>query len=68
MAKTNYQVTFGYKAVLTVSVKADNETDAKKQAEQIMKNGIRLDKRINLEDNSYSSDGILNLDKTWNAL
>lgn len=30
--KTNYQVTIGYKAVLTMDVKAENEEDAKKLA------------------------------------
>jgi hypothetical protein len=29
-AKTNYQVTFGYKAIITVDVKSANEEDAKK--------------------------------------
>ena len=67
--KTNYQVTFGYKAIITVDIKADNEEDAKNEAVEILK--INRDKMyrnrsISLQDDNIKPDGILNMDETWN--
>jgi hypothetical protein len=67
--KTNYQVTFGYKAIITIDVKSDSEGDAKKQATEILK--ISRDRMfrandVTLQDDNFKPDGILNMDETWN--
>jgi uncharacterized protein YbjQ (UPF0145 family) len=67
--KTHYQITIGYRAIITIDVKADSEEEAKEQALKIMttqrdkmfKNGV-----INLQDDNYKADGVLNMDETWN--
>jgi len=69
--KTHYQVTFGYKAIITVDIKADNEEDAKNEAVEILK--INRDKmyrngNISLQDDNFKPDGILNMDETWNQI
>lgn len=64
----NYQITIGYKAVITVNLKAENEADAKEKAlekfadakDKIFKRGIEL------EDDNYKADGCLDMDATWN--
>lgn len=72
--KTEYQVTFGYTAVITVTVKADDEQSAKDQAHKIFNEKVRTlpykGKRnpVNLEDDTYSDYGILDMDSTWNQL
>ena len=67
----NYQVTIGYTAVISIDIKADDETLAKKQALEIFKKA--RDKmigvsHISLNDDSYNAYGILNMDETWNKL
>ncbi|MFA5195585.1 MAG: hypothetical protein WC401_07285 [Bacteroidales bacterium] len=67
--KTNYQVTFGYKAIITIGVKAENEEQAKKEATEILKsNRDKMFKanNIDLQDDTFKPDGILNMDETWN--
>ena len=69
--KTNFQVTIGYKAVVCVNVKAENEKEAKEKAMEIFKN--RKDKiytrtEIDLQDDNYGANGCLNMDETWNML
>lgn len=67
---TNYQITIGYKAVIFVSVKAKDEKEAKekamallgKQKDKMYKNGIEL------QDDNYKADGIINMDETWNMV
>lgn len=66
--KTNYQVTIGYKAVLTMDVKAENEEDAKKLAIEEFKGYLHFGNKIVLQDDSYGPYGVVNLDKTWNQL
>lgn len=67
LKKTEFQVTVGYKAVVCFTVKAENEDEAKKIALDIVKNdGIYT--KSELQDETYSADGILNLDKTWNMV
>jgi ribosomal protein L21 len=66
---TNYQVTIGYKAVVSVDVKANNEKEAKEKAIEVFKK--QKDKIYNrggvyLQDDNYKPDGILNMDSTWN--
>lgn len=70
---TQYQVTIGYKAVLTVNVKAGNEKDASEIAMievEKMRDKISSMSRINLETDNYSpkGDGVVNMDKTWNLI
>jgi hypothetical protein len=64
----NYQATIGYKAIITIQVKAENEKEAKEMALEIMKQ--QRDKisnrKVHLEDDNFKVDGILNLDETWN--
>ena len=70
MAKQNFNVTFGYKAVITVPVKAENEEEAISKAEDIFKNCKNkiYNHKLILEDDTYSADGVLNMDKTWGIL
>lgn len=64
----NYQITIGYKAVICVNIKADNEEEAKEtaiekfaaQKSKIFKNGIEL------QDDNFKADGILDMDATYN--
>ncbi len=66
----NYQVTIGYKAVITFDVKAESEGDAKDEAIKEMnkiRDKIYKGKAI-LQDDNYKADGILNMDETWNML
>lgn len=68
---TNYQVTIGYKSVICIDVKADSEDEAKEKAIEIMKK--ERDKmfnrqNVNLQDDSFKADGVLNVDETWNML
>ena len=71
--KTQYQLTYLYKALLTVDVKAESV----EQAVEIGKEGIEnvrskvgRSKDVNLENDSFNpiSDGIINMDATWNKL
>lgn len=66
--KTNYKVTIGYKAIISIDVKADDEKQAKEMAIEIMKK--RRDKMsykdLCIEDDNFKADGILDMDETWN--
>ncbi len=66
--KTNYQITIGYKAVITVSVKAENEEEAKKKGLDLFKDKFQRSgsERINIEDDNFKVDGIVDMDRTWN--
>jgi hypothetical protein len=65
---TKYQITIGYRAVITVEVKASDEKEAKAIALQKFTN--RKDKffgkGIFLADDNYKADGIVDMDATWN--
>lgn len=65
---TNYQITIGYKAVITINVKADNEDDAKKKGiEQMRKSSTKMySANVQIQDDNYKADGVLNMDETWN--
>jgi len=67
-----YSVTFGYKAVLSVNVRADNEKEAIEKANKEIEKmrGRIASSKLSLEDDCYraEADGVLNLDKTWNQL
>lgn len=66
----NYEVTIGYKAVITVSVKAENEGEAKQLA--LKKFETSKDKIVNkavfIQNDSYKAGGCLDMDATWNTI
>lgn len=65
----NYQVTIGYRAVVCVDVKAENEKGAKETAVEIFKqqkDKIYRKRGIELQDDNFKADGILDMDATWN--
>lgn len=69
--KTNYQITIGYKAVICVDVKASDEKEAKEKALEMFKKS--RDKSfstnsIHIQDDTFNTHGILNMDETWNKL
>ena len=70
--KTNYQITIGYKAVICINVKEENEEAAKETALNLFKN--YKDKMfsgkspLELQDDNFKVDGILNMDETWNMV
>lgn len=68
MKKINYQITIGYKAVLTIDTKADNEEEAKKKALEEFEKYRHFGNKINIQDDSFNAYGILDMDKTWNAI
>lgn len=71
MGKKNFQVTIGYKSVVCIDVKAETEEEAKKKAVAIFgeeKDKMFLKKNVNLQDDNYKADGVLNMDETWNML
>ncbi len=71
MATKNFQVTIGYKSVVCIDVKAGNEDEAKKKAVAIFgeeKDKMFLKNNVNLQDDNYKADGVLNMDETWNML
>ena len=63
--KENYQITIAYKAVITVEVKTEAKELGLKYFQQ---NRSFKGKHINLEDDYFKVEGVLNMDKTWNAL
>lgn len=70
-AKSQYQITIGYKAVITVDVNASSEEEAKKKALESMK--VQRDKMFkvqgfDLQDDNFKADGCLNMDETWNMV
>jgi hypothetical protein len=71
MAKKNYQVTIGYKSIVCVDLKAENEEEAKKMAVKIFsdeRHKMFSKRNVTLQDDSFRADGVLNMDETWNML
>jgi len=66
MKKTNYQVTIGYKAVVSVNVKASNEDEAKKIALEEFEKYRHFGSKCDIQNDTYDAYGILDMDKTWN--
>lgn len=67
----NFSVTIGYKAVITIDVKADSEDEAKEKALKIMnKQTLTLCRpsNIGIEVEDIAVGGILNMDVTWNII
>lgn len=67
---TNYQITIGYKAIISISIKANSEQEAKEKAiNEFVKNRNKmLTNKITLEDDSFKVNGILDMDETWGML
>lgn len=67
---TNYQVTIGYKAVISIDVKADSEDEAKKKAIKIMEKSRdkMVSSTVQINDDNFKADGCLNMDETWNMV
>ena len=71
MATKNFQVTIGYKSVICIDVKAETEDEAKKKAVAIFskeKDRMFVKQNVNLQDDNYKADGVLNMDETWGML
>lgn len=71
MKNKDYQVTIGYRAVITVDVKANSIQEAKDKAIVRMKK--ERDKMFgkgdfNLQEDRFAADGVVDMDETWNAL
>lgn len=67
----NYEVTIGYRAVITVSVKAENEEEEKKNAIKTFEKArgrLSGSKGIGLQYDRFAADGIVNMDETWNSI
>lgn len=65
----NYRVTIGYKAIISIDVKAE-EAAKLKAIELFKKQKDKPYKRqdMYLQDDSFNACGIENLDETWNIL
>lgn len=64
--KTEFQITIGYKAVVTFNIKADTAEQAKIAAmKKIDETGIYDG---DIQDEIYDVDGVLDMDKTWNMI
>ena len=67
--KTDYDVTIGYRAVVVVNIKATNETEAKEKAlELFKKEKNKFYNKVQLQDDNFAVQGILNMDETWGML
>ena len=68
--KTNYDVTIGYRAVITAQVKAESEEEVQELAlKEMQKFRSNTNKgNLQLSDDTVEVAGILNLDKSWNIL
>ena len=64
----NYEITIGYKAVISVSVKAADEKEAKDIAVKKFANkrGKLNGGGIQIQDDNFKADGIVDMDATWN--
>lgn len=67
---TNYEITIGYKAVITVDIKANSEQEAKEKAiNEFVKNRDKMFRsKVDLQDDTYKVHGVLDMDETWNML
>ena len=68
MKKTNYQLTIGYKAVICVNIKAENEEQAKKLALEEFEKYRNFGNKCDIQDDLFNVYGVLDMDKTWNEL
>lgn len=65
---TEFQITIGYRAVILVTIKADNEDEAKKKALEEFEKYRHFGDKCDIQDDSFNAYGCLNMDKTWNAI
>jgi len=67
---TNYDITIGYKAVITVNINANSEQEAKEKAiNEFVKNRNKMiSGKLVLQDDTYQVSGVLNMDETWKML
>lgn len=56
--KTEFQVTIGYKAVLSVNVKADTEDEAKQKALAEFEKFRHFGNNIDIQDDNFGAYGI----------
>lgn len=69
--KKNFQITVGYRSVINIDVKAHTEAEAEKLALEIIKTEkgkMFRSGKMQLQDDRYAADGILNMDETWYQL
>lgn len=68
--KKEFQVTFGYRAVITVNVTVENEEQAKTIALAQFNDDFRLPgaKNIDIQDDEISVAGVVNMSESWNAV
>ena len=67
---TNYDITIGYKAVITVAIKANSEQEAKERAinEFVKARDKMISGKVTLNDDTFKVHGVLDMDETWNML
>lgn len=67
---TNYEITIGYKAVITVDIKANSEEQAKELAiNEFVKNRNKMIVgKVSLQEDNFKVHGILDMDETWGML
>jgi hypothetical protein len=65
--QTEFQITIGYRAVLCMCVKADNEEQAKQKVLAEFEK-VRHFNKLDIQDDSFRVDGVLNMDETYNML
>lgn len=68
MSTKNFEITIGYKSVINVSIKAENEEEAKEKAIRLFekqRNKMFSKKEISLQYDAYDTYGVLNMDETW---
>lgn len=64
--KANFQVTIGYRAIVTFDIKAEDAEQAKKIVLlQVKEIGIY---NGDVQDETYSAAGVLNVDESWNMV
>ena len=68
---TNYQITVGYRSVLSIDVKAATEGEAKAKAIEIMnkvRDKINSVRECQIQDDTFNANSVLNMDETWNMI
>ena len=66
----NYDITIGYRAVITVAIKANSEQEAKEKAinEFVKSRNKMIGGKVSLQDDTFQVHGILDMDETWGML
>jgi hypothetical protein len=68
--KTNYQVTIGYRAIVTVDLATETEDEANKIAYDLFDKatGKMVDRKIQIIQEKIEVAGIVNMDKTFHSI